>query len=134
MNSLFGVELPTPVNFAIAFALVLVVIALVLIFSIVLRTVLRRVIVRIAEVMALFLILTSTLAGGLWGMSYAYVFARLQDRSESWPAVLGFAFGALSAFIVSAIAFAVLFIMIDIAENTRKTVSFFERMSPVEPA
>ena len=131
MSSLFGVELPTPVNFIIAFGSVLL---LAIFFTIFFRTGLRRMIVRIAEVLALLLILVSTIAGGFSGMSYAYILARVGDRSESLPAVLGFALGALTAFVVSAIVLAVVFILIDIAENTRKTVSFFERMSPIEPA
>ena len=125
MNSLFGVELPTAVNFFIAFIVVLVVTTLVVTIF---RTSIRRFIVRISEVLAPILIVISTIGGGISGMTYARMLSGFQQL-DSWQLALAFALGALATFVVSSIILAILFILIDIAENTRRTVSFFERMS-----
>jgi hypothetical protein len=109
---------------------VLVVIAIVVVLigaSLVARRLVRRIVVRIAEMFGLLSIVLGALAGGVSGYAYGR-FLRLEfDAVEALP-VYGAIVGTIVGFLLPAIAFSVLFLMIEIAENSRRTVAFFQHL------
>lgn len=128
-ETLFGADMPLAARLVIA-ALILIIVLAALLFAMVrIRTTVRRLIIRISEVLALIIIFGSTLIAGFMSASWAYAQSRILGQSPEFSTFLGFVLGALSGFITSAVLFGFLFILIEIAENTRRTVSFFERMS-----
>jgi hypothetical protein len=133
-ETLFGSELPLPVRFFLAFLLVFVLIVLpTLIFAIRFRTRLRRLIIRVSEALALLIILVSTVVGGLVAAGYSLMRSNMfltgdQEIAKILYATGAFIIGGVSAFVFTAVGLAMLFILVEIAENTRRTVAFFERV------
>jgi hypothetical protein len=66
-------------------------------------------------------------AGGLSGYAYGRVLRLEFDAVDALP-VYGAILGTLVGIVVPAIAFSILFLMIEIAENSRRTVAFFQHM------
>jgi hypothetical protein len=128
-EALFGTEMPLALRFLLALVVLVAILALAIFVLVRFRISIRRLIIRTSELLALLAILLSTLASGVTSASWAGMQARLSDAPEGLYVVIGFALGALSGFVASAIVLAIWFLLIEIAENTRKTVGFFEHLS-----
>jgi hypothetical protein len=133
-EALFGTEMPLALRFFVALIIVVVVVGVAVISLVTLRISIRRLIIRISELLALLVILLSTIGAGLATASWADLQARLYNHSEGLYTVLGFVFGGLSGFVTSAILLGIWFILIEIAENTRRMVAFFEHLSSSKQA
>jgi hypothetical protein len=125
-ETLFGSEIPLAARFFIAFLILTVPIILV---SIYFRVGIRRLIIRTSEVLALLSLVAVTGGAGVLGLLIGYAQSNIWGTSHESGLLIGFVLGATTGFIISAVIMAIFFTLIDIAENTRKTVSFFERVS-----
>lgn len=114
-------EIDAPILIVIAIVVVLIVVSLVA------RRLVRRFVVRTAEMFGMLSIALGAMAGGVSGYAYGR-FLRLEfDAVEALP-VYGAIVGTIVGFLVPAIVFSVLFLMIEIAENSRRTVAFFHHI------
>ena len=109
-----------PQEMKIILASVLVGIIVVIVSSIVFRSFIRRLIVRIAEIFALLSVVLGSLMGGFSAYTWS-----IMTPNRDYSVLIGI-LGALGSFIGLAILFAFLFVLIDIAESTRKQVAFFQ--------
>src|ERR1700686_2748860 len=113
-----GVKMPeidTPVLIVIGGFVVLIVLSLVA------RRPVRRFVVRTAEIFGMLSIMVGAMTGGVSGHAYGR-FLRVEfDAIEALP-VYGAIVGTIVGFLVPAIVFSVLFLMIEIEENSRRTV------------
>jgi len=90
----------------------------------------RRFFIGAAEILVLFANIIFVLVCGFWGSTVFgdWLLPRLGIFIKGMP-IEGFLLGALIGFLISATLSAIFFLLVDIAENTRKTVSFFDRVS-----
>ena len=86
-----------------------------------------RVVVRLAEAIGLVSIVLGALAGGLSGYAYGRALRLEFDAVDALP-IYGAILGIIVGIAVPAIAFSMLFLMIEIAENSRRTVAFFQHI------
>ena len=134
MDFLFGADIPLAVRYLFAALVIAVAIGIPFTLWSVGRARIRWLVIRIAEVLAIVVILLSTILGGLSGAFWAAVRSSLLGGPDGVYLFIGFVIGALSGLILSAITLAFLFVLIDISENTRKTATFFERLAAREQA
>jgi hypothetical protein len=132
-ETLFGSEMPLAARFFIAFLVVLILIGVpIILTSYRFRATIRRTIIRVSEVIAVITIVMCTLGAGITGLAMAYMRASFSGQNEGAVvllSIIGFLAGAMSGFVVSALTLALLFLLIEIAENSHRTVAFFERVS-----
>lgn len=88
----------------------------------------RRFFIGTAEIFVLFANIVFVIFCGLYG-SIAFQMVPLLASFGFAGSVPGFILGALAGFVVSAIFSAVFFLLVEISDNSKRTVSFFERMS-----
>ena len=109
---------------------VLIVICIIIVFiilSIVGRRQVSRIVVRLAEAFGLVSIVLGAVAGGVSGYAYGRILRLEFDSVDALPAY-GAIVGTLVGIVIPAIVFSILFLMIEIAENSRRTVAFFQHM------
>jgi hypothetical protein len=86
----------------------------------------RWFIIRIAEIFILLFVLLLVLGSGAAGYLFvAYVKQEVGMEVPFGPGV-GSVIGAILGFIVAAVCSAAFFLLVEIANNTRRTVTFFE--------
>lgn len=89
----------------------------------------RWFIIRIAEIFILLVVLLLILGSGAAGyLSVAFMRQEAGMEVPFSPGV-GFLIGAILGFIVAAVFSAVFFLLVEIANNTRRTVTFFEHIT-----
>lgn len=107
-------------------AAILGVLVLALILGVLFRNWVRRFYIRTAEILLLFVCIVFVfwlaIAGAVAAQSYG---TTLGWSGPLWG--IGFALGAFAGFIVSAIFAATFFLLVEIAENTRKMALSFDR-------
>jgi hypothetical protein len=81
----------------------------------------RRFVIGLSGLCSLVLIIAATIIAGLIG---AFAIGFVTGRGEN--AALGFLLGAASGFCCAALPAAMMFTLVEIAENTRKTVRLLE--------
>ncbi|MCC7347510.1 MAG: hypothetical protein IT538_08940 [Variibacter sp.] len=88
----------------------------------------RWFIIRIAEIFILLVMLGFILASGAAG--YQSIVYLRNDAGMELPfgPGVGFAIGAVVGFIVASVTCAVFFLLVEIANNTRRTVTFFDHI------
>jgi quinol-cytochrome oxidoreductase complex cytochrome b subunit len=106
---------------------VVVAIAVLIVVPLLARSLVRRMVVRMAEMAGILSIVLGTIAGGLSGYAYGRVLRLEFDAVEALP-TLGAIAGGIAGFVIPAIAYSFLFLMIEIAENSRRTVTFFQHI------
>ncbi len=94
------------------------VIIVLIVVSIVLRSFIRRLVIRVAEIFSIVVIVLGTAAGAFSAYGWA-VMSPMNSPGTNFP-VIAAILGGIGAFVVGAITFAFLFVLINIAENTRK--------------
>jgi hypothetical protein len=130
-------DAPLAARFALALLIVLIVLGLIfaVVSWLIRRRIIRRFVIHTAEILATLSVLASAIGGGYSGMVTANLLSKLASGNAlayNPPPIIGifgFVVGALFGFVLSAIMLAILFLLTEIAENSRKTVSFFEHMS-----
>jgi hypothetical protein len=109
--------------------------AIIVFLSIVARGPIRRMVNLTAEMLAVFALLSFILMGGIagyvWGGSLRVSLGPgfLRDQLPAIAALLS----ALLSYVVAALVLSVVFLLTEIAENTRKTVKFFEHLVRPRP-
>jgi hypothetical protein len=82
----------------------------------------RRFVMGLAGLCAVFLIVASTIVGGFAGAATSTLVSGLMTgRPGPGNAVIGFLLGAASGFFFAALPAAMMFALMEIAENTRRT-------------
>jgi hypothetical protein len=107
--------------------IVVCIIIVLIILSIVGRHVVSRIVVRLAEAFGLVSIVLGAMAGAVSGYGYGRALRLEFDAVDALP-TYGAIVGTIVGIAVPAIAFTILFLMIEIAENSRRTVAFFQHM------
>jgi hypothetical protein len=87
----------------------------------------RWFIIRIAEIFILLIVVLATLVSAVSGY-YAIQLMELQAMSTGLPPVAGAVIGGILGFVSMAIVSAIFFLLVEIANNTRRTVSFFQHV------
>jgi hypothetical protein len=75
----------------------------------------RRFIIRIAEILTILTMVFATISFAISGVFWAAM------SGYSW--IVGLVLGAISGFALAAVGAAILFLLIEIAENTRRTTT-----------
>jgi hypothetical protein len=88
----------------------------------------RRAIIYTAAETAVLSVIAIVIGFGIIGLNFSKIAALQTGRPDEYE-VLGFLIGGFVRFVIAARMYAVFFLMMEIAENTRQTVAFFERMS-----
>lgn len=82
----------------------------------------RRFVIGLSGLTAVVLIIASAIIAGIGGAAVSVIMSG--GRAES--AVIGFVFGAISGFFFAALPCAMMFMLMEVAENTRKTAQLLE--------
>jgi predicted Co/Zn/Cd cation transporter (cation efflux family) len=89
----------------------------------------RRFVIGLSSLTAVVLIIASAIIGGLCGAAFSAIASG--GRSEN--AVIGFIFGAVSGFFFAALPCTIMFTLMEIAENTRRTAELLGGTATQQP-
>lgn len=87
----------------------------------------RWFIIRIAEIFILLIVALATFVSAISGY-YTVQLMELQGMSTGLPPIVGAVLGGIIGFISMAVFSAIFFLLVEIANNTRRTVSFFQHV------
>jgi hypothetical protein len=83
----------------------------------------RRFTIRTVDVLMIVIVIGSTIMLAVSGASWGGM-----AGGGAFAVILGFILGAAIGFVSSAVVAAAFFLLLEIAENSRRTVAFFDRM------
>lgn len=85
---------------------------------------LRRFVIGTVNTLLFLFILLATLVGAVRGLAFSYVFSFFRDSNIPYEAyaTIAFVFGGIVGFLLASIPAVVIFLLTEIAENTRQTM------------
>jgi hypothetical protein len=106
--------------------IVVITFVVLLVIAIFFRNAMRRVFIRTAEILVLVISIVVIAFCGLIGVALTTYGPQVGIAANS---ELGFLMGAFIGFLISVVLSAVFFVLVEIADNTRKTAALWERSS-----